>query len=222
MIAPPNLTVQDLTFGFGKRIILDRLTFAIRAGGYWLQGVNGAGKSTLFKLLARALTPAGGIVKLNGQALATMTATQRRAIFLCGDELPRLDWMLGTEFVGLYCAIYPNLDRNALDLNLDRLGLEHLLHLPIVRLSSGERKKLFLAIALSVDAPLLLLDEPFNAIDTAATVHVRAALQKRVALSTQIVLLTSHANPGLSLHIAALKGGPESSVIIDGNADVAI
>lgn len=222
MTNAPSLLVNNLTFGFDDRIVLDRLTFGLTAGVYWLQGVNGAGKSTLFKLLARALTPAGGAIALCGQPLAGMSAEQRQAIFLCGDELPRLHWLQGSEFVALYAELYPNIDRIALDLHLERLRLTAaLLHSPIMSLSLGERKKLHLAVALSVDANLLLLDEPFNAIDVASASYLRADLQSRVALGKQIVLLTSHADTGLSsgLRIAVLQGGPDSRVVVndDGN-----
>ena len=211
----PTLLVNNLTFGFDDRMVLDRLTFSLTPGLYWLQGANGAGKSTLFKLLARAFTPAGGTIALCGQPLAGMTAEQRTTIFLCGDELPRLHWLRGAEFVALYASLYPSIDRIALDLHLERLGISAvLLHAPIMSLSLGERKKLHLAVALSVDVDLLLLDEPFNAIDAAAISYLRAALDGRGWRGRRIVLLTSHADPGLSLRKAVLQGGPDSRIAV--------
>ena len=212
----PTLLVNKLTFGFDDRLVLDRLAFGLTAGVYWLQGANGAGKTTLFKLLARALTPTDGAIALCGQPLAGMCAEQRRAILLCGDELPRLHWLRGSEFVALYAALYPNIDRIALDLHLERFGLTAtLLHSPIMSLSLGERKKLHLAVALSVNAKLLLLDEPFNAIDAVAASYLRADLKNRVALGNQIVLFTSHGDPGLNLRKAVLQGGPDSRIIVN-------
>lgn len=216
MTNAPSLLVNNLTFGFDDRLVLDRLTFSLTPGLYWLQGANGAGKSTLFKLLARALTPGGGAITLCGQPLAGMTAEHRRVIFLCDDELPRLHWLRGAEFVALYAALYPNIDRIALDLHLERLGISAvLLHSPIMSLSLGERKKLHLAVALSVDVDLLLMDEPFNAIDAAAASYLRADVQSRVASGKRIVLLTSHADPGLSLRKAVLQGGPDSKITVN-------
>ena len=221
MTNAPSVSVTNLRFGFGGQIVLDQLTFELTAGIYWLQGPNGAGKSTLLKLLARSLDPLGGEIALCGLALVRMTADQRQAIFLCDDELPNLPWLRGLELVGLYAALYPKIDRIALHMHFDRMAITHsILHSPIMNLSLGERKKIQLAVALSVDVVLLLMDEPFNAIDEGAAKYVRADLENRGAQNKQIVVMTSHTNPEMSFspRKLVLQGGSNSTLVTNHNA----
>ena len=126
------------------------------------------------------------------------------------------------EMVELYAALYPKVDRIALHRHFDRMAItDSILHSPIMNLSLGERKKIQLAVALSVDVVLLLMDEPFNAIDVAAARYLRDDLEIRIVQRKQIVVLTSHTDPemGMRLRRVVLKGGLNSTLVPNDIAD---
>lgn len=206
----PALVVSDLSFRIGNRVVLDVLTFVFDAGVVWIRGPNGTGKTTLLKLLGGALTPSCGEILICGQALSRMTAREREAIFLCTDDLPRLPWLSAGELITVYASIYRGIDKGALSLYLESFKLTPVLHTSVEALSLGERRKLQLAVALSVNSILLLLDEPFNALDTSAAVQVREELQRRQISGTQIIIITSHVAPGIASRIFDLRGGADS------------
>jgi len=214
-VTRPLLTVADVAYCFGNRFVLDALTFALEPGVHWLRGPNGTGKTTLLKLLAGALKPDRGDILLCGRSLTEMSPVDRETIFLCTDDLPHLHWLTAGELIAVYASIYRAINRTLLDSLIGSLRLTPLVDVPIESLSLGERKKLQLAVALSVDARLLLLDEPFNALDAAAADIVRAELHLRRGSESDMVILTSHSDPGLNVKPINLRGGPGSTVTCD-------
>lgn len=211
----PLLAVADVAFRFGNRFVLDALSFTLAPGVHWLRGPNGTGKTTLLKLLAGALKPARGDILLCGRSLAKLSPVDREAIFLCADDLPHLHWLTAGELIAVYASIYRSIDITHLDSLLGSFRLTSLVNVPIEGLSLGERKKLQMAVALSVNVRLLLLDEPFNGIDAAAAALVRTELHRRCGSEGDIVILTSHTDPGLALKPIDLLGGPASTVTCD-------
>lgn len=206
----PSLTVSDLSFRVGNRVVLDALNFSIGAGVVWIRGPNGTGKTSLLKLLGGALTANRGEIRLCGLSLPGMTAREREAVFLCTDDLPRLPWLTAGELVAVYASIYPGIDKAALDATLDSFKLIPVLNTSIETLSLGERRKLHLAVALSVNSRLLLLDEALNALDASAAVQVRQELQRRQESASQIILITSHIDPRITSRVFDLRGGTDS------------
>ena len=207
-----RIAVNDLSFQIGQRVVLDALSFVTNTGVVWLRGPNGTGKTTLLKLLGGALVPTRGEVRMGDRSLSSLSAAERVAIFFCGDDLPQLPWLTARELVAVYVSIYPGIDRSALDAYLDSFNLMTVLGTLTQALSLGERRKVQLAVALAVNSSLLLLDEPFNALDASATTLVRDELQHRHATGAQTIILTSHTDPGLNARICDLRGGPNSSL----------
>ncbi|MBI3525868.1 MAG: ATP-binding cassette domain-containing protein [Betaproteobacteria bacterium] len=210
MSLPPSLTVSNLAFRVGNHVVLDALNFSIGAGIVWIRGPNGAGKTTLLKLLGGALTANFGEIKLSGLSLSSMTARQREAVFLCTDDLPRLPWLTAGELVAVYASIYPGIDKVTLNLYLENFKLIPVLSTSIETMSLGERRKLHLAVALSVNSSLLLLDEALNALDASAADQVRQELQRRHDSASQIIIITSHIDPRVTTRVFDLRGGTDS------------
>lgn len=135
-----------------------------------LVGPNGSGKSTLLKAVAGLLPVASGVVRVYGNPIG---ACHHRVAYL--PQRGEFDWsfpinverlVLTGRYVHLGWLSWPGKrDREIASAALDRLGLSGLAGQQIGKLSGGQQQRALLARALAQEADLLLLDEPFNAVD---------------------------------------------------------
>ncbi|MXO72778.1 heme ABC exporter ATP-binding protein CcmA [Alteraurantiacibacter buctensis] len=153
----PRLTATDLACRRGERLLFARLSLELSSGqALQVAGPNGMGKSSLIRLLAGLLRPFAGSVERSGQ-LALV------------DERPALD---EHQPLGAALAFWGALDKGAAP--LERLGLATLIDVPVRYLSTGQRKRAALARLIGQDAPIWLLDEPLNGLDTHGVALVEA------------------------------------------------
>jgi manganese/zinc/iron transport system ATP- binding protein len=135
-----------------------------------LIGPNGSGKSTLLKAVAGLLPVASGAIRVQGNPVG---ACHHRVAYL--PQRGEIDWgfpisverlVLTGRYVHLGWLSWPRQrDREIVSAALDRLGLSDLAGQQIGNLSGGQQQRALLARALAQAADLLLLDEPFNAVD---------------------------------------------------------
>lgn len=169
----PALNLQKLELRFGSQVALQGLTLSIESGlRVAVVGPNGAGKSTLFNLVSGLLTPTSGQIRVYGHApgehlcLAYVT------------QVTTLDWsfpvsvwdvaMMGRAGrLGLLRRPGAE-DRRIVTESLGTVGLGDLAGRQVGELSGGQRQRLFIARALTQQADLLLLDEPFSGLDISA------------------------------------------------------
>jgi heme exporter protein A len=188
------LSVQDLEARRGRRVLFSGLSLAAAPGQLLrVTGANGAGKTTLLRMLVGLSAPAAGQVRWLGQPLAGQRDSFHRALAWLGhaaslkDDLSALE---NLQTIALLGGDQP--DRAELGAALAAAGLKGRERLPARVLSAGQRRRVVLArLALAAHRPLWVLDEPFNALDTAATEWLAGLLQRRLA-SGGIVVLTSH------------------------------
>lgn len=135
-----------------------------------LVGPNGSGKSTFLKAVAGLLPVASGAIRVHGNPVG---ACHHRVAYL--PQRGEIDWgfpisverlVLTGRYVHLGWLAWPGRrDREIAAAALDRLGLASLAGQQIGKLSGGQQQRTLLARALAQEADLLLLDEPFNAVD---------------------------------------------------------
>ena len=199
------------------RFLIDGVSFSV-AGGETLVllGRSGVGKTTTLRLINRLLEPTAGEVRVAGVDAATQDLTRlRRRIGYVIQEIGLFPHMTVAENVGLL----PRLERWPTDRIearvrelLQLVGLEpgaFARRYPH-ELSGGQRQRVGVARALAIDPPLLLLDEPFGALDPVTRVELRnefAALESR--LGKAMVFVTHDVREGLLLatRIGLLDGG---------------
>ncbi|MDF9408900.1 MAG: Sulfate/thiosulfate import ATP-binding protein CysA [Pelotomaculum sp. PtaB.Bin013] len=150
-----------------------------------LWGPSGSGKTTVLHCLAGLLRPSSGFLKLNGKILYSsekkinIPAQYRNIGYLFQDYalFPHMTVRQNVLY-GLKCRKrkQDSTSRNPLDL-LDFFGVGHLVDRYTDRLSGGEKQRVALARALAVQPQLLLLDEPFSALDKRTRVHLRHELK---------------------------------------------
>ncbi|MEP6503965.1 MAG: ATP-binding cassette domain-containing protein [Betaproteobacteria bacterium] len=195
----PLLRIEKLVFAYGQRWLFEGFNAQAGAGVTWVQGANGSGKSTLLRLLAGALAPRHGHFELDGCRFAAgdriAPLAWRQQTFWCLSDPPPTPWLTIAECLGFVSGADALADAQALREQVDALGLAKALATPLRDASLGQQRKTLLALALALPVKLLLLDEPFNALDVASARHLSDTLTARAAQGAQVILLTSHVEP---------------------------
>jgi heme exporter protein A len=188
------LSVEDLEARRGRRVLFTGLTWRA-AGGQLLRvtGANGAGKTTLMRMLVGLSTPAAGQIRWIDKPIGAQRDAFHRELVYLGHAAALKDDLTALENLQALCALagdtVPRADAVAA---LAQAGLQGREHLPARVLSQGQRRRVALArLAVAGPRRLWVLDEPFNALDTAATEWLAGLLRQRLA-DGGIVVLTSH------------------------------
>jgi osmoprotectant transport system ATP-binding protein len=197
--AEPVVEFDQVAFGYhGRPAALADVSVAIPRGEVLvLVGRSGAGKSTILKLINGLLRPTSGIVRVEGRDTRTWDGIGlRRRIGYVLQDVGLFPHMT----VGDNVAVVPRLERWPVPRAQDRVrALLTMVGLPADtyarrfprELSGGERQRVGLARALAVDPPILLMDEPFGALDPVTRVEVRAEFTRiRAELGTTVVVVT--------------------------------
>jgi NitT/TauT family transport system ATP-binding protein len=174
-----GISVADVAFRHGSATVFDELSFAIAPAEHVaIIGRSGVGKSTLLYLLAGIHRPARGRILLDGQDL---TATARRPVLMF-QRPALLPWLsardnilLPLRFSGL-ARRDPSAARAKVDSLIEQIGLSERADALPGNLSGGQQQRVALARALVGDPAVLLLDEPFSALDG----ETRATLRKDI------------------------------------------
>ncbi len=183
----PVLDAREIRHGFGDREILQGVSLHVAPGQTLaIIGPNGAGKTTLLKILAGVLSPDTGDVRLQDDALATLSRREvARRIAVVPQSSAQVFGFTLLEFVLM--GYHARTDRFALPSQaqvdgalqaLADLELRELAGASVASLSGGELQRALLARALVADVPLWLLDEPTASLD----VRHQIALLDRVRL----------------------------------------
>jgi ABC-type multidrug transport system ATPase subunit len=173
------IEVRRATKRFGRRLVLDEANLRIAAGeSVVFTGSNGAGKTTLLRTMAALLRPTSGEVFWFGENVARRY-DDRRLIGMVAHENRLYPHLTLRENLAFAARMYdvPRPQRRADEL-LEAVSLAaHAERMPPV-LSKGMRQRMSLARALIHDPPILLLDEPFEGLDTAADEWLLTLLQR--------------------------------------------
>lgn len=175
----PFLRARDIACRRGDRLLFAGLSLAVEPGeALQLAGANGVGKSSLMRILAGLLRPCAGAVARGG-AVALL------------DERPALDMHLplarALAFWGRVDGVAPARLAEA----IAAAGLDDLADVPVRHLSTGQRKRAALARVIAQAAPVWLLDEPLNGLDTASVAMVEALVARHCA-GGGVCVLASH------------------------------
>jgi ABC-2 type transport system ATP-binding protein len=199
---PPNppdpaaaLSLRGLWKRFGEKIAVAGIDLDVPAGSFYgLVGPNGAGKTTTLSMATGLLRPDFGVAHVLGTDMWTRTVEAKRMLGVLPDGVRLFDRLTGAQLI-TYAGLLRGLDRDtvaertddllrAMDLVADRDTF-------VVDYSAGMTKKVALASAMIHAPRVLVLDEPFEAVDPISAANIRDILHAYVADGGTVVV-SSH------------------------------
>lgn len=216
------IAFEDVTVRFGATEALAGVSLAVRPGELCaLVGPSGSGKTTLLRLVNRLVEPQGGVVRVRGEDVTRVDAPAlRRSIGYAmqsvglfphrtvAENIATVPRLLGWDAARIAARVTELLRMVRLDAALAA-------RLPRA-LSGGQAQRVGLARALAADPDILLMDEPFGAVDPITRRDLRAELRRIHAETGKTILLVTH-DPEealeLGTHLVVLRGG---QVVADG------
>ena len=218
MSETPILTLEGVTKSFGPVTVIDGVTVHVRPGKVQvLLGENGAGKSTLIKMMSGVYQPDGGRILVDGKpvSLPGTKAAEALGIATIHQELNLVGSMSVAENIclGRMPRKYGLVDRRAMKAKaqaaLDLIGLDVDLETPVGELGIARQQLVEIAKALSLDARMLILDEPTAALTTREIASLFAVVEDLRRKGVGMVFISHHLD-----EIAAI--GDSVSVLRDG------
>lgn len=197
VIAPSKLSIESVSKSFhgtaGAVKALDRVSFNVAEGEFvCLVGASGCGKSTLLNIIAGLEKPDSGSVQVDGKPV-NGPGRQRLVMFQESALFPWLN-VLGNVLFGL--KLKPNLTRkDRLDVSryyLELVGLRRFERANIHELSGGMKQRVALARALAPNPRMLLMDEPFAALDALTREQLYGDLQQIWRSRRKTIVFVTH------------------------------
>ena len=166
------LKLEKLSLKFGKKVILDNLNFELNQGQILgLLGPNGVGKSTIFNLIMGLIKPDFGSITINSEKVNKFPIYIRAKKFKIGfvpqngGYFHNLTVYENLKAISEITFNNKNYQEEKINSLLSKFELDNVRNIKAYLLSGGQKKKLVISIALISDPKILLLDEPFAALD---------------------------------------------------------
>jgi ABC-2 type transport system ATP-binding protein len=207
------LTLRGLVKRFDQKVAVAGVDLDVPAGSFYgLLGPNGAGKTTTLSMSVGLLRPDAGQAWVLGHDVWADPVAAKRLFGVLPDGVRLFDRLNGAELLA-YNGLLRGMDANVVDQRahelLDVLALSDAGNTLVVDYSAGMRKKIGLACALLHAPRLLVLDEPFEAVDPVAAALIRDILHRYVT-GGGTVIFSSHVMEvveRLCTHVAILADG---------------
>jgi ABC-type multidrug transport system ATPase subunit len=187
-VRTPVLRASQLCFGYASNALFSDWNAEIPAGVTLIQGGEGRGKTTLLRLLCGELKAQSGTLQCDG------------VVFRTDPRSDAFEAVTLLDFFHTMATRYPQFDMGLAHELAEELGLTPHLEKTFFMLSTGTKRKGWLAAAFASGAALTLLDEPFAALDKASIDCVTALLQEASEHPTRAWVVADYAPPyGVSL-----------------------
>lgn len=219
---PVLVKIDGLTKKYDHVVAAANVSLEVREGSFFgIVGPNGAGKTTVLSMISGLNRPTSGTVTIAENDVWRNPTETKRLIGILPDRLRLFDRLTGAQLL-FYAGILNGLDDSAANDRAKKLsqafGLESALNRPVTDYSAGMAKKIALAAAMIHAPRVLVLDEPFEAIDPVSAATLTELLDKFVQ-SGGSVILSSHSLELIQRtcdHVAVIVKG---EVIAQGTVD---
>ena len=217
-----RIVTRDLTKAYGDLAVIEPLSLDVPAGQFIsVIGPSGCGKTTLMRVLAGLEPPSGGDVTVDGQAPATARSRKRVAM------VPQQPGLLPWRTVRANARLLLDVNRastppDAADPTalLQEVGLGDFMDAYPHELSGGMQQRVALVRALALHAPLLVMDEPFAALDEITRAGMRVLLNQLVeGRGVTVFFITHSIAEAVALSDRVLVSSPRPARIV---ADITI
>ena len=196
------LKIENITYGYNAmHNVLENFSLSYEEPGiYGLLGKNGTGKSTLLYLIMGLLRPKQGEITLNGANTQKRLPESLQEMFIVPEEynLPSIQL---PDYLKVLRPFYPNFDEqlmvklhqefDMLNVNGATLDENGIPQINLGALSMGQKKKVYMCIALAARTKLLLMDEPTNGLDIPSKSQFRKVVAQGMR-DDQIVVISTH------------------------------
>lgn len=180
------ITINNIWQEYGEHVVLERLNLQVKEGEFCsMVGASGCGKSTFLRLLLGQEAPSRGSITLDGKPLRAEPDSSRGVVFQRYSVFPHLS-VLDNVTIGLELPQAPlfgrlfgakkRAARGRATGMLEKVGLGHAMHKYPAQLSGGMQQRLAIAQAFIMQPRVLLLDEPFGALDPGIRKDMHALL----------------------------------------------
>ena len=193
---PAILQVNDLCFRIPERTLFSNFTARIPAGVTLVCGAEGSGKSALLRLLAGASLADAGDLTLNAANLREQPAAYRRQVFWMDPRSDAFDQVTVDDYFKSLPRRHPQFDEHVLAGAITGLSLAPHLAKQLYMLSTGSKRKVWLAAAFASGATATFLDEPFAALDKASIGFVLKRLEQAASDSSRAWIIANYEAPG--------------------------
>jgi NitT/TauT family transport system ATP-binding protein len=194
------LAVRDIWQAYGGRSIIERVNLDVAEGEFVsVVGASGCGKSTFLRLLLGDERPLRGTITVDGGAVAVEPGRERGVVFQRYSVFPHLtvrENLIAGEGFATRLGVLSRARRRAAaeraDAMLERTGLNHVARQYPASLSGGMQQRLAIGQALTARPRVLLLDEPFGALDPGTRLQMHDFLAELRAETKMTVFMVSH------------------------------
>jgi NitT/TauT family transport system ATP-binding protein len=194
------VSVENLFQSYGNRPILERVNLAVDEGEFIsIVGASGCGKSTFLRLLLAEEQPSRGEIRIAGNPPATEPGQERGVVFQRYSVFPHMNVrenIVAAEAFPTRWGRLPRSQRKAArdraQETLDRIGLGHMGDAWPAALSGGMQQRLAIAQALTARPRILLLDEPFGALDPGTRLAMHEFLMELQRDTKMTVFMVTH------------------------------
>jgi len=196
------ITINNIWQEYGDHVVLERLNLQINEGEFCsMVGASGCGKSTFLRLLLGQEKPSKGTITLDGKPLTAEPDSRRGVVFQRYSVFPHLS-VLDNVAIGIELPQSPLFGRlfgakkraareRAAEM-LEKVGLGHALQKYPAQLSGGMQQRLAIAQAFIMQPRVLLLDEPFGALDPGIRKDMHALLLQLWGETRMTVFMVTH------------------------------
>jgi heme exporter protein A len=202
--------LNDVSHRFERRWVLARLNLTVRAGQtVLLTGDNGAGKTTLLRLIATAVRPSRGEVRLFGTSSQPALAQVRQRLALMTHQNFLYEGLTALENLRLICDFSPRANAADIPMRLEHAGLAAHGNTLVATFSAGMKRRLALARLLLLRPELILLDEPFTQLDPGGVRMMEEVVLTLQKSGATLIISTHDIERGAALATAKLhlQGG---------------
>jgi len=197
---PVILQVEGLSFHYPERKLFARFSAAILPGVTLVRGGDGRGKTTLLRLLAGELAADAGQLQIGSVRLQEQPQAYRQQVFWTPPRSDAFDHMTPPGYFDSQRRRFTGFDEGMLARCVEGLSLAPEMHKQLYMLSTGSKRKVWLAAAFASGATVTLLDMPFAALDKASIGFVLELLQDAARHPGRACVLADYtAPPGVRL-----------------------
>ncbi len=216
-VTPTHLRLTGITKAYNQNVVLHDINLEVKSGEFLcLLGHSGCGKTTLLNIVAGFIKPTQGAVFINDRPIKE-PGPDRMVVF---QNYALLPWLTAYQNIDLAVkAVYPHLNtasrRSIVHEHLELVGLSQSAHKRPAQLSGGMKQRVAIARALAIRPEVLILDEPFGALDAITKEELQDELLKIWRNQKITVLMITHDIDEalyLSDRVVLMTNGPAAQI----------